>query len=443
MRSPQHTPPTPRQRAFIAANVTEARAANGSLATSATLDHIASITTRIPKGTRGRPVLGGDVLRALVPGLELAIRRRLGIREGTALELLTMLWLAGLIVLPGPPNRKSAGPAMARLAELTPLVQVIVRGRYRLYAGDPAFHPEWLADAVLLANARDASASKAAADAQQIDASAFGAPEISTLVLGSDLLKERARGGTSQDPSSASDGEEHGLASGRPGAVSGSSSAPAERAGARPATPPARAPLEPLALTRSAWMALVPLRVQQQRAAALGLRYLEGAGMRGTVAAVAARLAQAEGGATSRSRASLTRAMLGQVRMGLLLEIDGWIRLPVFADEPVLEMLDIPAIPDPRRPSVDLTAWLGEQGVDARALSHAEAVMVSRRLWTRLQENKPSVGKLLRIERAERRAGLPTDLRRLGRLDHGAARHALAGAMAARMSGEARWRDHA
>lgn len=190
----------PRPASFIAASVTEARAAAGTRATSATLDHVACLTTRLPTGTRARPVLGGNVLRALVSGLDLAIRRRFGTREGTALGLLTMLWEAGLVVLPGPPNRKSAGPAMARLAELTPLLQVIVRGRYRLYAGDPAFHPEWLANAITCSLMRDASAPKTPADARHFDASASGADLTSTPVLGSSFYKERVRGETSHDP---------------------------------------------------------------------------------------------------------------------------------------------------------------------------------------------------------------------------------------------------
>jgi hypothetical protein len=88
------------------------------------------------------------------------------------------------------------------------------------------------------------------------------------------VIGERACGNFSSGPSSASVGEAQGLAPGCPGAVAGSSSAPAERARTRPATSPARAPLEPL----GAWRGSIPNRPQLRRGCRPRGRILDGPG---------------------------------------------------------------------------------------------------------------------------------------------------------------------
>lgn len=254
-------------------------------------------------------------------------------------------------------------------------------------------------------------------------------------------MKERERGETSSSPSSASVGDEHGPAPECPGAAASSSSAPAESAGACPGALPARAPLEPLVLSRSGWMSLVPFGSQIQRAAALACRYLDGNGAGGTATIVAGWLAGHERGqATSRTRASLARALRALIRRGLLIESDGRIRMPDLHEPQVLELFDIAPKPQVRQPSPAIVARLRSVGIDASDLGHDEAVQLHQRLWSRSKADMAPPPMLAAILREHARAALPVDLRKTGRIDRAAARRALEEAMTARMNREARER---
>jgi hypothetical protein len=77
---------------------------------------------------------------------------------------------------------------------------------------------------------------------------------------------------------------------------------------------------------------------------------------------------------------------------------------------------------------------LERRGIDPKGLSHGEAVALKGRLWGRGQRGEPSPRLLAAVAREEALADLPTDLRKLGRLDLAEARRRLERAMSA-----ARW----
>jgi hypothetical protein len=312
---------TPRPRAFEAERVRERRQAKGVYASSAVYGHLRSVD--FPRGTRACPVRGCDVADAALAALERAVAGRWGTHEGTALALLEALQRAGYLRWPGLPSKLSAGAAMAMLARSCRLVERTGHGRYRIHACKPSDLPAWILNSLLQPRWRDASAPADSGDSPA-DASRFDASDspskLSAPISGN---RERACGNFSSGPSSASVGEAQGLAPGCPGAVAGSSSAPAERARTRPATSPARAPLEPL----GAWHGSIPNRPQLRRAADLAAEFLTGQGVLGSPAIVAGWLAQREDRASARSRAALARALQSLIRRGVLADDGDRIRL--------------------------------------------------------------------------------------------------------------------
>jgi hypothetical protein len=312
---------TPRPRAFEAERVRERRQAAGVYASSAVHHHLRAAD--FPRGTRGAPVRGCNVADATLDALGRAVDGRWGTRDGTALQLLEALLRAGYLRWPGLPSKLSAGAALATLSRSCKLVERIGHGRYRIHACRPADLPEWILKDLLQQRWPAASAAADSGDSAGLQGH-FDAsdpdPKLSAVHAGN---RERAGGVPPSSPLSASGGEAHGLASGCPGAVAGSSSAPAERARSRPATSPARAPLEPL----GAWRGSIPNRPQLRRAADLAAEFLTGPGVLGSPAIVAGWLAQREDRASARSRSALARALQSLIRRGVLADDGDRIRL--------------------------------------------------------------------------------------------------------------------
>lgn len=387
---------------------------------------------KLPRGTRAKPHRGGLTAESLARGLGLAIDARWGTHDVTALELFAVFrqhgWLDRLV---REPSKITAGAAVATLARISPLLERISHGIYRVHACRPDCLPPAILETLLERRFGDASVGADSGEtlscAAGFDASASAPPlhQLSAPDVGN---RERAWGGPTK-----SSGEQLWLAFEDLGAVACSSSAPAETAGARPHSSPARAALEPGAsFTRSGWMQAIPLRKHLQRAAALALRYFDDAGERGTAAVIAAWLAGFEGTASSRSRASLARALTSLAKRGLLVvEGDVW-RVPTFVEHPELKLFEVPETPDARPVSPGLAAQLERNDIDPAGLSQAEARALSQRLWSRKDGDLARPRTIHALIREQALADLPVDLRATRRLDHAAARDRLAQAMRAR-----------
>ncbi len=431
----------PRPRSFEAERVRRERQRLGVYITKAVHEHLRRLPSQIPVGTTDRPVRGGWTAAETIAAVDRAITGGWGVHEGTAVGLLDELRRRGWLLLLATPRPLTAGATHSMLAKLTPLVERVSHGRYRIHAGRPSDLSPRILETLVEALPGDASAAPdggdCAVDGQQRDASAYAATAAPLSGLETPC-RERARGDLQEGPSSASDGEQLWLEHDYMGAAAGSIFAPAEGDEARPATPPARATIERGASswTRSGWMQAVPLRPQLQRAAALALAHLTADGIEGTASSVAAILSGYEVKATARSRASLARALQALSRRGLLLVTGGRWTVPAFTVNPALELFDVAEAPDAREPSPDLLASLGRWGVDGEGLSHEEAVGVNRRLWSRRKDDRPHPRLLAAVQREQERADLPVDLRALGRLDVAAARRALARAMGHRRGSE-------
>lgn len=431
---------TPRPRSFIASEVVAERARLGTSLSGLVLDHVSGLQKRVPQGKDGQVVRGGDTARDAACGFETATRRNWGVHEGTGPALLRKMHKRGYLRdLPGP---KVCGQAMAMLARLSPLIQVVKRGVYRIHAGDPRWLPAEVVQALKEQRSGDATAAdeleQTPADAVQIDALA----DRASAGLASSMTPNFAE---KVPPQPTADGSVDrstlracGASEPAPApAVACSSYAPAERAGARPATPPARAPRERRGLpSRSDWLRAVPKRRNMIRAAMLALAHLSGEGRRGSAAIVAAGLAGHEPRATGRSRASLARALEALRQRGLLVVTDDLWRVAEFVAPAALRANDLLNVGDARPISAAQAAQIRRYGIDPTGLGHAEAVALCRRLWTRRSKAA--------LVREQKRADLPPDLRRSGRLDLADARVGLSRAMEA-----ARWavdpwtvRDH-
>jgi len=439
-RNPQHsgaTPPTPRPRAFEAERVRAERQRLGVIASKAVHRHLEELPDRIPRGTRAAPIRGGLTTIETARGIGHAVAGRWGTHEGTAAALIAELAAAGYLArLVRPPCQLTAGATMAMLSRLSPLVEQIAHGRYRIHACRPDCLPDRILKTLIQPRSGDASDGAVAGGSLLCvagsDASADPAPTdpLTARIAGN---RERAWGHSPSGPSSASDGEQLWLPSVHPGAVAGSTSAPAGRAGARPRRPPASAPVKPLGpFTRSGWARAVPMHKHQQRAAALACRHLPESGISGTAAAVAAWLAGFEDQASSRTRASLARALVSLAARGLLVVDAGVWRLPRFVPNPVLELFDVPEAPSGRAPSPGVAAQLERNGVDPASVSHEEAVALSRRFFRRREQGLPAPRSVLASVREQALAELPTDLRAARRLDQAEARERLAAAMRGR-----------
>jgi len=444
-------PSTPRARSFEAQRVRDRRLKDGSTAVRAVNDHIRGLANRVKKGTAARPVRGGNTARLAAAAFGQAISAGWGTRELPGPAIIEAWRQRGWIDKPVPFSNLAARKAMAQLAKISPLAEDIGGGWYRIHAGRPSCLPPRILNA--LTDVREADE----ADLARLpdlafwmsdgDASAVGAdgPERSVLI---DPSSERARGDSAllelqQEQEGfwqASDGEQLWLESDFMDAVAGSMSDPAEVVEACPNTPPARPEieLEVWSGTISDWGRAVPMWPQLQRAARLLLAHLSPEGFLGTATELAATLAgfDERTRATCRSRAQLVRALESLRRRGLLLVTGGCWRLPVFRENPTLVMFDLDVPPDPRPASPAQIAALERMGVDTEGLGHSEAVAVSKRLHTRRKRGQAHPRLLAAVRREEALAGLPTDLRKLGRLDVAQAREAMRVAMKRRRADE-------
>ena len=441
-RKPLHSPP--RARGFEAQRLRDRRLNDGSTAVRAVNDHIRGLANRVEKGTAARPVRGGNTARAAACAFGQAISASWGVREMPGPAVIEAWRQRGWIDKATPFSPLAARKAMAQLAKITPLVEAIGGGWYRIHAGRPSSLPARILQ--VLTDVREADE----ADLARLPELAFwmgdgvasadsaDQPERSVLIHPS---SERARGDSAYLDSEqeqegfwqASDGEQLWLESDFMGAVAGSMSDPAEMAEARPDTLPARPEieLEVWSGTLSDWGRAVPMWPQLQRAARLALAHLSPEGFIGTATELAATLAgfDERTRASCRSRAQLVRGLESLRRRGLLLVTGGCWRLPVFRENPDLVLFNVDTPPDPRPASAAQIAALERMGIETAGLGHSEAVALSKRLYTRRKRGQPHPRLLKAVLREQALAGIPSDLRATGRLDVAQARETMRVAM--------------
>mgnify|MGYP003450230837 FL=1 len=339
------------------------RQRNGVYASALVHQHLTALPTRIPHGTRARPVRSRDTVVAAATAIKLAIAARWGVFEGGAVEVLDQLRLAGFLPLLRTPCQLTAGMALSMLARLSPLVEVVRRGLYRIHAVKPAAIPDHILRTLANESFDDASgpadSENSASHPSGNDASVSPPPPCSLTAVRASSSSSRAGSSPSTGPACASGDEQLRLAFDSPGAAATSSSTPAEAADPRPRRTPARAPLEGVGpLTEKAWRRAVPLRPQLQRAAQLALDHLTAKGVRGTATTIAFWLAGHEDRASWRTRSSLARALKSLERRGLLLTDGDLWRVVPFAVEPILDLFD---------------RWIGARPRVARRIAHVEA----------------------------------------------------------------------
>lgn len=93
---------------------------------------------RVPAGSVERSVRGGDVAKVVLNAMSLAARAGWGLLEGNALGLLCGLQGVG-VMHPRTSFKSVAGAALTLLSTLTPLVEVVGHGRYRLHCEAPRY----------------------------------------------------------------------------------------------------------------------------------------------------------------------------------------------------------------------------------------------------------------------------------------------------------------
>ena len=383
------------------------------------MDHIDALVGRIDQGRAGAIVRGADTARIAVAGLALAIRRHWGTHEGRAVDLLRKMWRLGYLpTLTAPPNEDTAGRAMMLLAKRTPLVQILRRGLYRIYACDPSFLPAEIAGALVDVPLDAASlidpAPEVPMEAVTDDASA----EIDCWPWPDDLVSSatpaspedlekvpfcEVMDGSGQrsalrvlgvihamDPQAPSD-IEYSAAEGQtfeladPPGLGCASPAAAEPADPRPVVPAAATVDAPL--TASAWLQAVPGHARIRQAAALVQAYPPDREGR-TALEVAKDLLSLRDSTEGQGRqaghrevAAVQRGLLGLQRRGL---VDPDFAPPRAARHPWLAILGVRERPGRERLSKGQVRFLRGQGIDPAGLSKAEAramqtVLVRRR----------------------------------------------------------------
>lgn len=203
--------------------------------------------------------------------------------------------------------------------------------------------------------------------------------ECEPLLIQTDPLKKHARGVVLvQD--SAAEGQAFELA--QPPGLGSAPSEPAESAEPRPNTP-AASPVG-ASMTPSGWLQSIPKRPRAQQVAQLILAHpvdLEGQSAREAARALLnLEVPSRSRRAGHRELAAVARALLGLQRRGLL--GPDW-RPPTLKTHEALGLLGLRERPNERAPSERMAASLERRGVDPRGLSHAEAQVVSYRLFTR------------------------------------------------------------
>lgn len=417
-------PPTPRPRSFIAQQVIRERAANGSATTGMVLDHVDALPDRVPRGRAGAVARGAGIARVVAHGLVHGIRalgpsgNRWGVHEGRAEDLLRKMFKFGLLrLLAAAPSADAAGKALMILSRLTPLVQVVKRGVYRIFAGDPGslpaeirrqlthrplalvgdpeiYRPECpqgdAADAVHPADLGfdhgGWGSPVTPEDAEKVPACGPpdpSSPRFALRVCG--VTQEYENSGQHREPAA----DQVRAPSSHSGGLGCAPAAPAEKA--RASTPVS--PASPaVALTASAWQREVSRHPRQRQAADLVRRFPDVA-LAGYSPSEAARallnLMDSTGGQRVRSRevGAVARGFDALRRQALLTPGFG---LPTFAVHPALEALGVPATPGPEGPTAAQARWCRRVGIDPIGLSRSEATalqdLVSRgagedRLW--------------------------------------------------------------
>lgn len=431
-RKPHHRDHT-RPRSFIAATVTRERAAVGSLRSGLILDHVAALAGGVKPGRVGAVVRGGDTARVAGAGIGLAARDRWGVHEGRAVDLLRKMWRLGyLLGLKAAPNEDTAGRALVLLAKITPLVQIVRRGWYRIYACDPAFLPAEVAGAIINLPLDAASPSEATTEADDLQAGSAATDEVDCWPWPDDLVSSgspvtpeldgnlatdaemdgpgqrsalRVRGVT-RDRSAPASGDiedpaadHHPIEREHPGGLGCALSGPAEEAqpeSTQEAASPAMAPM-----TFSAWLQAIPAHLRQRQASRLALSPVLDCEGRSASATIRARLQQRVSTRStrqvgSREVAAITRGALALRRLELL---DAHLRPPAFVVHPALAAFGLAPQPSAVRPTGCQARWCRENGVEPAGLSRGEVVALQAEINTRVRSTK--LWRLLRYHGAD------------------------------------------
>jgi len=399
---------------------------------AAVMDHIAALVGRVKQGRVGAIARGGNTGRAGAAGIGLACRDRWGVHVGRGVDLLREMWRRGYLpTLTAAPNEDTAGRAMVLLAKKTPLVQIVRRGLYRVYACDPAFLPAAVVAAIVdAAQGDDADAddpeppietpeNQADFDAtvevdcwpwpDELVSSGSSAPgSVSEKVpfceeidgteqcsslrargvnYGGDPLAHRDLEGPAADPDATELKQ--------PGGLGCAPSGPAETAQPSPdaaAASPAVAPM-----TKSAWLQAIPQHPRQQQAAQLASSPVPDLAGRSPSATMRARMEgqQVSTGQGQRVRsrdvAAVTRAAAALHRLGLL---DPQLRPPPTVVHPALAAFEVRPNPGPERPTAAQVAWCRSSGIEPAGLSRAEAQALREHVRRRVE-----AGRLWRLMR--------------------------------------------
>lgn len=411
----EHTRP----RSFIAGNVIRERVANGSRRCGKVLDHVAALVGLVKQGRAGAVVRGGHTARHAGAGVGLAIRGQWGIHEGRGVDLLRVMHRLGYLpTMAAAPNEDTAGRAMMLLAEKTPLVQVVRRGWYRIYACDPSFMPAEIVDAIvdMPPEAASRSASPVETPKNQADSAATdgvdcwpwpdelvssGSPaspeDLEKVPFCGDLCDTGQRSALRvhgdptvadptapeclEDPAADTGATEHA----QPGGLGCAPSCPADAASPAVAL-----------LTHSGWLQALPKHQRQRQAVLLAFSPVADREGLSECATIRARLEQrvsTERGrrVSSREVAAITRGALALRLRGLL---DEHLRPPEFAVHPTLAAFGIRPQPSAERPTAAQADWCHQAGVDTAGLSRGEVRAIQRHVESRVQAVR--LGRLLR-----------------------------------------------
>lgn len=431
-RKPHHRDHA-RPRSFIAATVTRERAAVGSLRSGLILDHVATLTGDVKPGRAGAVTRGGNTARAAGAGIGLAIRDHWGVHEGRAVDLLRKMWRLGYLPgLKAPPNEDTAGRALVLLAKITPLVQIVRRGWYRIYACDPASLPAEVAGAIVNLPLDAASPPEATPEADDLQGESAATDEVDCWPWPDDLVSSaspvtpeiagtlavddemdgcgqrsalRVRG-VSRDRSAPASGDfedpaadHHPIEREHPGGLGCALSGPAEEAQperTQEAASPAMAPM-----TFSAWLQAIPAHLRQQQASRLALSPVPDCEGRSASATIRVRLQQrVSTGSTrqvgSREVAAITRGSIALQRAKLL---DERHRPPRFIVHPALAAFGLAPQPSAERPTGCQARWCRENGIEPAGLSRREVVALQAEVNTLVRSTK--LWRLLRYHGAD------------------------------------------